>query len=234
VRGLNAHSRATLVHSTVGITREFSEEERKAAPGTLGIRGSGWFLSARLIVTAAHVVEAMHLSANDWREIEIRGLESKWAIPTRILRLAGFLAEKIAVLELEAALPSTIALPIRAEQLVPGERVVSIAYPNNNLRFAEGRFVQEGDVGFVGAALLEMHDGNDRLVLDHGASGAPVLDCHGRVVGVVSTIITQVVNLPSRTVRVSTAWQTPNVVSIPIAALKDFSLSEWSTPLRGH
>jgi hypothetical protein len=35
-------------------------------------------------------------------------------------------------------------------------------------------------------ALLEMYDGDDRLVLDHGASGAPVFDCMGRIVAVVS------------------------------------------------
>ena len=80
---------STLVHSTVNITREFGEAERKAAPGVLGIRGTGWFLSPRLIVTAAHVVEAMHLSAQDWKEIEIRERESKGSIPARILRLAG-------------------------------------------------------------------------------------------------------------------------------------------------
>ena len=50
----------------------------------------------------------------------------------------------------------------------------------------------------AGAALLEMHDGNDRLVLDHGASGAPVLDCEGRVVAVVSTLITQTLRSADR------------------------------------
>jgi hypothetical protein len=71
-----------------------------------------------------------------------------------------------------------------------------------------------------------MHDGNDRLVLDHGASGAPVLDCERRVVAVVSTLITQTLVLPTGRVRVSTAWQTPNVVSIPVAVLKDHSSAE--------
>ncbi len=68
-----------------------------------------------------------------------------------------------------------------------------------------------------------MYDGNDRLVLDHGASGAPVLDCNGRVVAVVTTLITRTVNFLSNVMRVSTAWQSPNVVAIPIQVLKDFS-----------
>src|SRR5437660_464360 len=133
---------STLVRSTVSITREFSEEERKATPSTLGIRGTGWFLSARSIVTAAHVVEAMHLSAEDWKEIEIRERESKWSIPARVIRVAGSHAERMAVLELESAVPGAAALPIRVEPLVPEELVVSLAYPNNHLRFAQGRFVE--------------------------------------------------------------------------------------------
>ena len=66
-----------------------------------------------------------------------------------------------------------------------------------------------------------MYDGDDRLVLDHGASGAPVLDCEGRVVAVVSNIFTQTMQFPSRAIRISTAWGSPNIVSVPIQVLKD-------------
>lgn len=95
---------STLVHSTVNISRDFSEEERKAAPAILGIRGTGWFLSPRLVVTAAHVAEGMHLSALGWKEIEIRERESKVSIPARILRLVGSEAEKMVVLQLRRPL----------------------------------------------------------------------------------------------------------------------------------
>jgi hypothetical protein len=133
----------------------------------------------------------------------------------------------VAVLELRTAFTGAAALSIRTGPLIPEELVVSLAYPNDHLRFAQGRFVRYGaEARLAGAALLEMHDGNDRLVLDHGASGAPVLDCSGRVVAVVSTLITQTLRLPSGAVRVSTAWQTPNVLSIPAEVLKDFSWSE--------
>ncbi len=71
-----------------------------------------------------------------------------------------------------------------------------------------------------------MYDGRDRLVIDHGASGAPVLDCEGRVVAVVSAAITQTIMLPTGPVRVSTAWHTPNVVAIPAATLESASQSE--------
>jgi S1-C subfamily serine protease len=210
-----------LTRSTVSIAREFDKQQ--AESDVIGIRGTGWFLSPRLIVTAAHVAEAMQLSPQDWKQIEIREGENGKPVSVRILRLAGSHAEKIAVLELKTAFPGVVALQNRMDPLVPEERVVSLGYPGGQLRFAGGRFVQYGDdAGVGGAALLEMYDGNDRLVLDHGASGAPVLDCDGRVVAVVSTIITQTINILSR-VRVSTAWQTPNVIAIPIQALKDFS-----------
>ena len=218
---------STLVHTTVNITREFGADERKDAPAILGIRGTGWFLAPRLMVTAAHVAEAMRLSAQDWKEVELRERESRETIPARVLRVAGALAEKMAVLELKSAFPGAAALPVRVEPLVPEERLVSLAYPNGGLRFASGRFAEYGTgAGRAGMALIEMHDGNDRLVLDHGASGAPVLDCQGRVVAVVGTLITQRIGLPTGPVRVSTAWQTANVVSIPADVLKDFSWSE--------
>jgi hypothetical protein len=100
--------------------------------------------------------------------------------------------------------------------------VVSFGYPGNRLRFAEGRFVQYGaGDDFPGFALLELYDGNDRLAVDYGASGAPVLDCNGRVVAVVSNVLTQTIEVPSRAIRISTAWQMPNVISVPVQEIKD-------------
>jgi Trypsin-like peptidase domain len=213
-----------FVASTMSITRHFNEEEAKAQLGVIGIRGTAWFLSPRLLVTAAHVPEAMHLSAGEWKDIEIKNGEGTRSLSVRILHLAGRNAEKIAVLELRSEIRDAAVLQRRAEPLIADEQVVSLAYPDNQLRFAGGRFVKEGDDNkFAGSALFEMYDGNDRLVLDHGASGAPVLDCDGRVVAVVTTLITQTMNFLSNAIRISTAWQSPNVVAIPIQVLKDFS-----------
>lgn len=215
---------AMSAHATVSITKNFDEEERRVRPDLLGIRGTGWFLSPRSMVTAAHVAEAMHLSEQDWKDIEIRDGQNKQSISVRLSRLVGVHSEKIAVLELKAPFSGAQFLRIWTEPLVPNERVMSVAYPSDRLRVADGRFVEYGvDGKLAGTALLELYDGNDRLVLDHGASGAPVLDCDGRVVAVVSNLMTQTMRLLSGVIRISTAWNTPNVVSVPIQALKDFA-----------
>jgi hypothetical protein len=72
-------------------------------------------------------------------------------------------------------------------------------------------------------ALLELFEGENRLVIDHGASGAPVVDCEGRVAAVVSNVFTQSIQWASREIRYTTAWGMPNVVSVPVDALPDFS-----------
>ena len=212
----------TLTHSTAGITSYFDDDERKANPGLLGIRGTGWFLSPTSMVTAEHVATAMRLSDQSWKQVEILDGETKQSTAVRILRVAGSNQEKIAVLELRSEYSGARGLKIRTQPLTPDEPVVSLAYPGNRLRIAKGRFVQYGDSDkFAGTALFEIYDGDDRLVLDHGASGAPVLDCEGRVVAVVSNLFTQTLQFLSRAIKISTAWGQPNVVSVPIEVLRD-------------
>jgi Trypsin-like peptidase domain len=211
-----------LAHSTVGITRYFSDDDARVDSDLLGVRGTAWFLSATSMVTAEHVAAAMALSDLSWKQIEIREREIKQSIAVRIQRIAGIHAEKLAVLELQTQFPGAQALQIRMKPLAAEERVVSLAYPGSRLRFAGGRFVGYGDSeNLAGTALLEMYDGDNRLVLDHGASGAPVLDCEGRVVAIVSNIFTQTLQLPFRAMRVSTAWGSPNVVAVPSRVLAE-------------
>ena len=209
---------STLTRSTASITRYFDESERGA--GSLGIRGTAWFSSPTTVVTAEHVASAMKLSEQGWKPVEFAQGEIKQSIFVRVGRIAGSGAEKIAILELRTAYIGAEALQLRMEPLVAGEHVVGLAYPKSQLRFAAGRFVRyaDGDPA-ARTALFEMYDGEDRLVLDHGASGAAILDCEGRVVAVVSNLFTQTIQSPFRAIRISTAWGQPNIVSIPIHVL---------------
>jgi hypothetical protein len=215
---------ASSAHSALSITRRFDDQERQAQPDVLGIRGTAWFLSPTTMVTVEHVAAAMKLSDRDWKQVEIGEGENLQLVGARLRRLAGRQAGRLAVIELERALDDAHGLELRTEPLTPEEPVVSIAYPSGHRRVVGGRFVQYGDDDRVaGAALLEMYDGNDRLVLDHGSSGAPVLDCAGRVVAVVSDMFATTIAFMSSTIRVSTGWGNPNVVSVPVSVLDDSS-----------
>jgi hypothetical protein len=213
---------AQLAHSTVSIMRYFDETERGTRPDLIGVRGTGWFLSPTTIVTAEHVTAGMKLSTADWKQLEIVDGDGTQFIAARIQRLAGAQAEKLAVIELERAVSGARSFAIRKEPLVPEEQVITLAYPAGRFRLVGGRFVRFGDDGkLAGTALLEMYEGENRLVIDHGASGAPVVDCEGRVAAVISNVFTQRIEWVSHQIQISTAWGMPNVVSVPVQALAD-------------
>lgn len=188
---------AQLAHSTVGITRYFDEAERNAQTDVVGIHGTAWFQSPTNIVTVGHVATAMGLSTEDWKPLDIKdGADSK-LISARIQRWVDGDTEKLVVLELQTAFPAALV---------------------------SGRFVQYAtDGSFAGTALLEMYEGDNRFAVDHGASGAPVFDCECRIAAVISTVVTQIFQTPFGVLRISTAWGTPNVVSVPVQKLTQFS-----------
>jgi len=212
---------AQLARSTVRISRYFDDAERSARVDLIGIQGTGWFLSASTIVTAAHVTAAMKLSDQDWKPLEIADEKGSQFIAARIQRLAGDQVERLAVIELQRAVPAAQTVAIRKEPLVPEERVMTLVYAEGLPHFVGGRFVRNGNERLAGTVLLEMYEGNNRLVVDHGASGAPVVDCDGRVAAVISDVFTQTWEWASRQIRISTAWGDPNVVSVPVQALED-------------
>lgn len=218
---------AQLAHSTVRIMRYFDDAERDERPDLVGVRGTGWFLSPTTIVTAEHVTAAMKLSTETWKPLEIIDEDGSQIIAARIRRLAGGPVEKLAVIELQRAVSDAQSAAIRREPLVPEEQVMTLAYPAGNAHLVRGRFVRFGDDGkLAGMALLEMYEGENRLVIDHGASGAPVVDCAGRVAAVVTNVFTQTLNWSYRVIRISTAWGTPNVVSVPVQALGHFPTAD--------
>ena len=227
---LSVHSRAQttcvdptqLAYSTVSITRYFDEAERSGRSNLAGIRGTGWFHSPNTIVTVEHVVTEMGLSTQEWKLLDITAVTGMQQISARILRFAGGRFERLAVIELQTDAPGARSAEIRMSPLSPEDRVLTIAYLQDDRRPVGGRFVEYGSDGrLAGAALLEMYEGNNRLIIDHGASGSPVFDCNGQITAVISTVITQVLNTPFGAKRISTAWGMPNVVSVPVRPLVD-------------
>ncbi|PPQ20355.1 Trypsin-like peptidase domain-containing protein [Bradyrhizobium shewense] len=217
---------AQFTHSTVSIMRHFDDADRDARPNLIGVRGTGWFLSPTTIVTAEHVTAGMKLSTEEWKSLEIADGENSHSIAARIQRVAGVQAEKLAVIELEHAVTAARSVTIRRKPLVPDEQVMTLAYPAGRLHPVGGRFVRFGDDGkLAGMALLEFYEGENRLVIDHGASGAPVIDCDGRVAAVISNVFTQNIVWASHQIRISTAWGMPNVVSVPVQVLDEFAQS---------
>jgi len=203
--------------------RHFDEGERTDHPGAIGIRGTAWFSSPTTMVTAEHVTRAMKLTTRDWKALEITIGNRSQLIMTRIQRLAGDELEKLAVVELQRSVSEAQIIAIRRGRLTPEEQVVTLAYVGGGPHVVQGRFVRYGDDAgkLSGLALLEMYEGENRLVIDHGASGAPVIDCDGRVAAVVSNVFTQSFVWASREIKISTAWGMPNVVSVPAQALED-------------
>jgi hypothetical protein len=217
----------SLAHSTVSITRFFEDAERDPQSDVVGVRGTAWFQSPTTVVTAAHVVSAMKLSTHEWQSVRIKDGTDGQSNSARVQRVVGNHADKLAVLELQTAVPNARSVAIRMLPLMPDDRVVTFAYPNDRLHSVVGRFVQYADTGrLAGTALLEIFEGENRLVIDYGASGAPVFDCEGRVAAVISTVITQILSTPFGNRRVSTAWGSPNVVSVPIQQLMEFSKAQ--------
>jgi trypsin-like peptidase len=213
---------AQVAHSSVSIMRHLDDEERGGHTDLIGIRGTGWFLSSTTIVSAEHVTAAMKLSTEEWKPLEIMDGNGSQLIGARIQRLAGGQAEKLAVIELQRAASEARSVAIRKEPLVPEEQVMTLAYPAGRPHPVGGRFVRYGDGGKLdGMALLEMYDGENRFVIDHGASGAPVLDCDGRVAAVVTNVFEQSIVWASHRIRIPTAWGMPNVVSVPVQVLEE-------------
>jgi hypothetical protein len=210
---------AALASSIVRITRMFDPGSSNSDPGLKGIAGTAWLRSSKEMVTAAHVAEAMKLS-DQWVKIDIgmKGEMRSWQV--RLSKTVGSSSEKLAILELISPLPGAAPLTIRERSLVPDESVTALGFPQGTRREAKGRFVKFGTDGrTAGSALFEMYDGDGRLALDHGASGAPIMDCTGQVVAVVSNIFARTMPFMSGAIRISTAWGSPNIVAVPISEL---------------
>ena len=126
----------------------------------VAVRATAWFQSPTTIITAAHVASGMHLSTEEWKSVSIKDDLEGQSNSVRMQRVVGSYAEKSAVLELQTAVPNARSVAIRMLPLMPDDRVVTLAYPNDRLNTVAGRFVQYADTGrLAGTALLEIFEG---------------------------------------------------------------------------
>jgi V8-like Glu-specific endopeptidase len=238
-----------LARSVVSIVWNFSQARRdRAGREFVGQRATAWFYtSPRLLVTAAHF--ANELPTDGWQEAELRQAsrdgEPDTTVRVRLRvsvrgrvsddRLNGTgpgagLAEDLAILELQDPFPNARVLDIHPEAPAKDATVLVLGYPAGKMQAARGivRETENSARRYPGLALFEVQ-GSNRLLLNGGASGAPVLDCrHGRVVAVLNGLLTgpSLPFLPPESSVIPTPWGSPTNTAVPastLAALMDRS-----------
>jgi hypothetical protein len=233
---------STLAATTVSITRYFTADE-KPRPSLDGYRATAWFYgSTRYLVSIAHFVDdAPVLPRGEWRKVDVRQRDVTVEVNARLLAVVRALPEGFAIFELREPFPNAQTLKLREKPLSRNEPVRSIAYLDG-LRFAKGRFAEiaassdiPGGHPFAkvrpGSGLFEMWDieerNNDRYVLNHGASGAPIVDCEGNVAAVASSLVTQEsLFFAGREITLTTPWGMANNTAALIQPLFDVTLSQ--------
>jgi hypothetical protein len=234
---------APYTRSVVSIAWYF-DEARTGSFGSqwIGSRATAWFYrSPRFLVTAAHFAE--ELPTAGWRDVELRQADAEGSLgmtfstQIRIVAKGDFAqgdrttalsrsrphAEDLAILELRDPFPNAHVLEIRPSPPAQGEAVLIPSYPAGKLRFANGlvRKTEDADK-YAGLSLLEVH-GSNRLLLNGGASGAPVLDCReGRVTAVLNGLLTgpSIPFLPPESSVIPTPWGSPTNTAVPATMLE--------------
>jgi hypothetical protein len=230
-----------LARSVVSIVRYFDKPRHNAAgEEVFGERATAWFYtSPRYMVTAAHF--ASQLSTEGWQEAELRQASRDGEPETRVkvqLRIvaqgqsadgqgsggsASTPADDVAILELHEPFPNAQVLDVQPEPLATDATVLVLGYPGGRMQAAHGtvRDVKDRAGRYAGLTFLEVQ-GDNRLLLNAGTSGAPVLDCRqGRVVAVLNGLLTgpSLPFLPAGHSMVPTAWGSPTNTAVPASTL---------------
>ncbi|WP_336491053.1 S1 family peptidase [Methylobacterium nigriterrae] len=231
---------AASARAVVSIFWRYDEPRRDGWQEIIGERATAWFYtSPRLLVTAAHF--ANELPTDGWQEAELRqavhageaevtarvrfrvAVRGRLPGPSRDRAgLAAGLAEDVAIIELQEPFLHATVLDIQPKPLAADATVLVLGYPGGRMEAAQGIVRGRGELAdrYAGLALFEVQGAN-RLLLDGGASGAPVLDCgQGRVVAVLNGLLTgpSLPFLPPDRV-IPTPWGSPTNTAVPASTL---------------
>ena len=163
-------------------------------------------------------------------------------VTARIVKVIPTPGQALVVLELKESFPQAQSLSVRTTSLSPRERLIGIGYTGGKLRFADGHFdsyvpaikdspfVRGVLAGFATAETNDAYDVGDRFALYTGASGGPLFDCAGHVVGVftraASIDVTVQTSDGPREAYTSTEEGVPNNLFVPTRSLLPTSLRE--------
>lgn len=226
--------------AVVSVARYFDEPMREGDGEVVGEQATAWFYtSPRLLVTAAHF--ANDFPDGTWKDVELRqaAREGQPEVAMRVrLRVAvrgrisevpqrgpgpTGLADDVAIMELHDPFPNATVLDVQSTVPTPGASVLVLGYPDGRMRTARGilRRADDPTGRYAGLALVEVQGAN-RLLLNGGASGAPVLDCaKGVVVAVLNGLLTSpsLPFLPPQYAVVPTPWGSPTNTAVPASTL---------------
>ncbi len=225
---------ASIVIETLDETGNIGEGQQRRIEDSQKLATS-WFLTQRQMLTIDHVSWGMKLSPYFSSDLVIfqRSLTSKEDVAAmwneaRITKSNRRSPEAVHLVTLKQ--PVTKANPVKGIRTTPlrdDEPVFAVVYPRSKLHIAHGRFVAHGAFGKQyrerGFALFELSDGENRAIVNHGASGAPVFDCDGLVVGTIAVklVHTHLSDGTALKHPLIAAKGLPNAAAVPAQAVLD-------------
>jgi len=161
--------------------------------------GSGWFYQSRqVLITNEHVVSALALGEQEWTNVLLQasrpGAAHGFIQRTRARVLARDTRDDIALVLLETPVMGVSPLEIGTGDVSPGEPLAIAGYASGLLQFGSARAYtgRQPVARFRQPAsqfAIDVQGNANRDAFSAGASGSPVFNCEGQVVGIFSNLI---------------------------------------------